>query len=159
MHQGQKKSKERQEKIQQILEEFKGINNILNISAKKKTLIPKLRDEKGTKPSHPEQAWPMSSGNSKANSTPTRNRTRKNVRRMRRGNRTTRSWKPAKNLTKRQTRKKLKKRIQWRRVQASVHSRNKKCRLPVAASDKEKLETVMDAELKTSRDAMKRRRR
>ena len=56
MHQSQKKSR-RQEKIQWILEEFKGIKNTSCIkSAKKRTLIPKIKNEK-TKQSHQEKEF------------------------------------------------------------------------------------------------------
>ena len=47
MHQGQTKRAKRWEKTPQILEELKGSKSISNItSARKKTLIPKIRDEK-----------------------------------------------------------------------------------------------------------------
>ena len=43
-----KKRTKRQEKIQRILAEFKGVKNISSIeSAKKRTLIPKTKNEEG----------------------------------------------------------------------------------------------------------------
>ena len=47
MHQRPKKKTKRQEKIQRILEEFKGVKNISSIkSATKSTLIPKIKNGK-----------------------------------------------------------------------------------------------------------------
>ena len=48
MHHGQEKSKQKQEEVQRILEDFKGIRNIPGIkSARRRVFITKVKNEKG----------------------------------------------------------------------------------------------------------------
>ena len=43
-------------------------------------------------------------------------------------------------------------------MKAYLNSQNKKCKLPLAASKKENLETIMEPKLKTSKDALRRQK-
>ena len=138
---GTKKRAKRLEKIQQILEELKGIgikNMSIIKSSRKKTLIPKIRDEKFEI---------ITSKN---------NRTKKIALTMKRRWRITQSWKTAKNRTKKADQKKLETRK--RKVKAYFNSQTKKCKLPLSASKKENLETTMEPKLKASKDALRRQK-